>query len=156
MKIFENPKVFWCFQGAEKGCIGNEWVKWENISQPFTRISFIKVTSLITYYKRFVLIIYYKNGNQRWIWRQWPSGLRRFSKNLKVPGPTSGLARLMDSTSLWDSQWPLGRKCKTQWLTSGESGCPSHSWPWGSQIAVKKNSKKLILKIVLNYIILII
>ena len=20
-------KVFWCFQGVEKGCIGNEWVK---------------------------------------------------------------------------------------------------------------------------------
>ena len=21
-------KGFWCFQGVEKGCIGNEWVKW--------------------------------------------------------------------------------------------------------------------------------
>ena len=23
----ENRKVFWCFQGVEKGCIGNEWIK---------------------------------------------------------------------------------------------------------------------------------
>ena len=22
----ENRKIFWCFQGVEKGCIGNEWV----------------------------------------------------------------------------------------------------------------------------------
>ena len=22
-----HPSVFWCFQGVEKGCIGNEWVK---------------------------------------------------------------------------------------------------------------------------------
>ena len=24
----ENHKVFWCFQGAEKRCIGDKWVKW--------------------------------------------------------------------------------------------------------------------------------
>ena len=23
----KNRKVFWCFQGVEKGCIGNEWIK---------------------------------------------------------------------------------------------------------------------------------
>ena len=27
MKISENRKVFWCFEGVEKGYIGNEWVK---------------------------------------------------------------------------------------------------------------------------------
>ena len=26
LKASENHKVFWCFQGIEKGCIGNEWV----------------------------------------------------------------------------------------------------------------------------------
>ena len=26
LKTSENRKVFWCFQGVEKGCIGNEWV----------------------------------------------------------------------------------------------------------------------------------
>ena len=26
-KTSENHKVFWCFHGVEKGCIGNEWVK---------------------------------------------------------------------------------------------------------------------------------
>ena len=27
LKTSENLAVFWCFQGVEKGCIGNEWVK---------------------------------------------------------------------------------------------------------------------------------
>ena len=27
LKISENSKVFFCFPGVEKGCIGNEWVK---------------------------------------------------------------------------------------------------------------------------------
>ena len=27
LKALENRKVFWCFQGVEKGCIGNKWVK---------------------------------------------------------------------------------------------------------------------------------
>ena len=27
LKTSENRKVFWCFQGVEKGCIGNKWVK---------------------------------------------------------------------------------------------------------------------------------
>ena len=26
LKTSENSKVFWCFQGVEKGYIGNEWV----------------------------------------------------------------------------------------------------------------------------------
>ena len=28
LKSSENLAVFWCFQGVEKGCIGNEWVKY--------------------------------------------------------------------------------------------------------------------------------
>ena len=28
LKTSENSKVFWCFQRVEKGCTGNEWVKW--------------------------------------------------------------------------------------------------------------------------------
>ena len=27
LKTSENGKIFWCFQGIEKGCIGNEWLK---------------------------------------------------------------------------------------------------------------------------------
>ena len=26
LKTSENLKVFWCFRGVEKDCIGNEWV----------------------------------------------------------------------------------------------------------------------------------
>ena len=29
LKTSENLTVFWCFQGVEKGCIGNKWVKWK-------------------------------------------------------------------------------------------------------------------------------
>ena len=27
LKTSQNRKVFWCFQGVEKECIGNKWVK---------------------------------------------------------------------------------------------------------------------------------
>ena len=68
---------------------------------------------------------------EKWIflsgyfWGEWPSGLRRCSKNRKVLGsnPTRHLAGLRDPTSLQDSWWPLGRKCKTQWVVLGEWGC---------------------------------
>ena len=34
LKTSENRKVFWCFQAAEKGCIGNKWVNlWKNMSR---------------------------------------------------------------------------------------------------------------------------
>ena len=61
----------------------------------------------------------------------WPSGLRRCSKNRKVPcsNPTRRSAGLRDPTSLRGSWWPLGRKCNTQWLTSGEWGCPIDNGP---------------------------
>ena len=32
LKTSENRKIFWCFQGVEKGCIGNKWVKSEHFS----------------------------------------------------------------------------------------------------------------------------
>ena len=37
LKTLENRKFFWCFQGVEKGCTGNEWIKsqkvWANTIQ---------------------------------------------------------------------------------------------------------------------------
>ena len=65
----------------------------------------------------------------------WPSGLRSCSNNRKVPGsnPTRRSAGFRDPTSLRGSRWPTGRKCKTQWLTSGEWGCPLGN---GSKLAV--------------------
>ena len=64
-------------------------------------------------------------------------GLRCCSKNRKVHGsnPTRRSAGLETQTSL------RGRKCQTQWLTSGECGCPldnAQSWVLGNQIAIKK------------------
>ena len=32
-KTSQNVMVFWCFQGVEKECIGNEWVKVENAGE---------------------------------------------------------------------------------------------------------------------------
>ena len=32
LKTSENRKVFWCFQGVEKGSIGNKWVKVEAVA----------------------------------------------------------------------------------------------------------------------------
>ena len=32
LKTSENCKVFWCFQGVKKGCIGNVWVSKETTS----------------------------------------------------------------------------------------------------------------------------
>ena len=44
MKISENRIVFWCFQGVEKGCTGNKWVR---IFQ-FDVINFIQSQPAIT------------------------------------------------------------------------------------------------------------
>ena len=62
---------------------------------------------------------------------EWPSGLRRCSKNRKVPGsnPTRRSDGPRDPTSLRGSRWPPGRKWKTQCLTSGEWGCPLDNGP---------------------------
>ena len=54
LKTSENLKVFWCFQGVEKGCIGNKWVNfflkiappksrrlpWGNWSQKYLKLKF--------------------------------------------------------------------------------------------------------------------
>ena len=75
---------------------------------------------------------------------KWPSGLRRCSKNRKVPSSnlTWSLAGLRDPTSLWGSWWPSGRKCKkrSDWHRVSEAvpSIMAQSWPWGGQIAVKK------------------
>ena len=78
------------------------------------------------------------------VWGEWPCGLRHCDKNWKVPGtnPTRNLAGLRDPTLLHGSWWPsvwnssntvinirLVRLCPWEW---------PKSWPWGSQIAVKK------------------
>ena len=42
LKISENRKVFWCFQGVEKGCIGKKWVNskfWGQWKKYFTWVS---------------------------------------------------------------------------------------------------------------------
>ena len=31
LKTSENRKIFYCFLGVEKGCIGNKWVKGKEI-----------------------------------------------------------------------------------------------------------------------------
>ena len=35
LKTSENGKVFWCFQVAEKGCIGDGWVELSFIKDEF-------------------------------------------------------------------------------------------------------------------------
>ena len=80
--------------------------------------------------------------NKGSMWGEWPSGLRRCGKNRKVPSskPTRRSSRLRDPTSLRGSRWPSGRKCKkTQWLTSGEWGCPLDNDP---KLAVGQPNKK--------------
>ena len=58
--------------------------------------------------------------------RMRPSGLRRCSKNWKVPSsiPIRRSAGLRDPTLLRGSWWPSGQKCKTQWLRSGGEAAP--------------------------------
>ena len=78
-----------------------------------------------------------------WNHGEWPSGLRRCSKNRKVPGsnPTRCSAGLRDPTSLRGSWWPSGRKFKkTQWLTSGQWGCPLDNGP---KLAVRQPNSSL-------------
>ena len=43
----ENRKVFWCFQGVEKGCIVSKWVKSPQTSKQTLRISEIGYFDLI-------------------------------------------------------------------------------------------------------------
>ena len=53
--------------------------------------------------------------------REWRSVLRRCNQNGNVSGSNPTTKRSVgfsDPTSLLGSWWPVGRKCKTQWLTS--------------------------------------
>ena len=52
--------------------------------------------------------------NLKSLWGEWPSGLRRCSKNQKVPGsnPTRRSAGLRDPAPLRGPRRPPGRKCK--------------------------------------------
>ena len=81
------------------------------------------------------------------LWGEWHSGLKRCNWNRKIPGsnPTRHSAKLRDPTSLWGSRWPSGqnsRKLSDEHRVS--DAAPSrtaHSWPWDSQVAVKKSCK---------------
>ena len=41
----KNIKVFWCFQGVEKGCIGNKWVKLYAFFQVFVFIFMFQIVT---------------------------------------------------------------------------------------------------------------
>ena len=77
-------------------------------------------------------------------WGEWPSGLRRCNQNWKVPSskPARRSAGLRDPTSLRGSQWPPGRTCINAVINIGllrlSPQRMAQSWPWSSQIAVKK------------------
>ena len=43
LKTSENRKVFWCFQGVDKGSIGNEWVTYSWIFRGVRAIGFITI-----------------------------------------------------------------------------------------------------------------
>ena len=95
------------------------WVKWTILTWLWPKI-------MSAYVPGSILKIFSK------LWEEWPSGLRRCSKNRKVPSsiPTRRSVGLRDPTLLRGSRWPSGRKCKkTQWLTSGEWGCPLDNGP---------------------------
>ena len=52
LKTSENLTVCWCFQGVEKGCIGNEWV---NIHQNDLN-DLKKITSIIIWTNRLIMV----------------------------------------------------------------------------------------------------
>ena len=53
------------------------------------------------------------------------------NKIWKVPSsnPTGHLAKLTDPTWLQGSQWPLGQKLKSQWLTLCDKPCHLENGP---------------------------
>ena len=97
--IFFSIKCFFCCS----------WLLFEKIRACFTFKSNLNMKNL--------------KGNAQFIflcnlyfWGEWPSGLRRFYQNRKVPGskPTRRSARLRDPTSLRGSQGPSGQTCKNR------------------------------------------
>ena len=57
LKTSENLTFFWCFQGVEKGCIGNKWVKIQITNHNSKALS--KTTSKKTQFFEFFLLLYY-------------------------------------------------------------------------------------------------
>ena len=57
LKTLENRKVFWCFRGVEKGCIGNEWVNCNR----FTRDVLVDVYNLLTHIVNCPLFLEWRN-----------------------------------------------------------------------------------------------
>ena len=76
---------------------------------------------------------------------EWPSGLKYYIQNEKVPGsnPTGYAAKLWDPTLLQGSCWPAYQNQKFSdwhWVSEAASLAGTQSWPWGRQIADKKMS----------------
>ena len=75
---------------------------------------------------------------------EWPSGLRHWNQNHKVPG--SKLARhstgLRDPTSLWGSWWPSGRTCTNAVINIGLVRMSPWEWPKVGCGTAKQQLKK--------------
>ena len=57
LKTLENLTFLWCFQGVEKGCIGNNWVKIQITNHNSKALS--KTTNKKTQFFQFFLLLYY-------------------------------------------------------------------------------------------------
>ena len=76
LKTSENPTVFWCFQGAEKGCIENKWVKLIFLSEDKNYIKHLTRNPVI--WKTPVRIL----TNQPKLWYEWsPLSLEKAEKS---------------------------------------------------------------------------
>ena len=80
------------------------------------------------------------------LWRERPSGLKRWNQNWKAPGwnrtrPSAWLRTRYKVPGKFRT-----KNVKPQWLTSSELGCPLNNgvyWPRGSQMAVRKKSSSM-------------
>ena len=72
-------------------------------------------------------------------------------QNQKVPGsnPARGTAELRDPTSLQDSQCLWVKYARR--MSEAAPLIMVQSWPWGSQIAVKKIALSILLMIIISY-----
>ena len=73
LKSLGNVKVFWCFQGVEKGCIGNKWVKIttfckKNWTINFQNLCMCTVDVLILAHSRSSIVIGHINKPVQKIW----------------------------------------------------------------------------------------
>ena len=65
LKTSKNLTVFWCFQGLEKRCIGNKWVKilcWSEFVLELLTVFFVRrscaFTSIETIYRTFPIFVH--------------------------------------------------------------------------------------------------